>query len=545
MSNNLFPGETKIFIYQMKAKVGDIKTNIMAIKQHYDQALGAGANIMLLPELALCGYMARDLFLSEDFLDHLHKAALELVEYSRETALIITTAQMENHKLYNCALVAQNGRIIGQSAKKHLVNYGIFDEKRYFSSGDPCIIKINDVNIGLPICEDIWFSDVAASLKEQGAEILLVPNASPYHKDKFAMRAEIVSKRHQETSLPIIYCNQAIGHDGIIFDGRSFIYDGDLKIICSAFAQDCASVTMKYGKLSCDKLLENYQSQEQEIIDAIKLGLSDYLAHNGFSKVIIGLSGGIDSALVATLAQMTLGAENVFCYMLPSDFTSHESLMIAQEMASNLGVMLKIIPIQDILSQFTKDLAAELREDGIEGERIESGSITHQNLQARIRGTILMAKANQKNALLLTTGNKSEYATGYATLYGDMNGGFNPIKDLYKTEIYKIARYINSHGQEVIPRFIIEREPTAELATQQLDSDSLPPYELLDQILLAHIEQRQEFDELVKKFDPSMIRKVLRLVKMGEFKRHQSAPGVKISMMHFDQDRRFPITNGF
>ena len=342
------------------------------------------------------------------------------------------------------------------------------------------------------------------------------------------------AKGIKKLSIPIIYCNQALAHDGIIFDGRSFIYDSELKIIGKSFDTDTIAVEYKDKKLASDNSFINTKDIYEEILDATVLGVKEYVHDNGFRKVIIGLSGGIDSAIVAFIAARALGNENVLCYMLPSKFTSQESLDDASLLAKNLNTPLDSIPIQNIVDEYEKALS--------HSKKANKDSITYQNLQSRTRGTILMGLANDLGALLLTTGNKSEYATGYATIYGDMNGAFNPIKDLYKTEIFELAKYINLHSQ-IIPSNIINKPPSAELAPDQRDTDSLPNYDILDQILYQLIENRSCPKTLYAKFDKQIVDKVYKLLKISEFKRFQSAPGIKISNMHFDKDRRFPITN--
>jgi NAD+ synthase len=524
----------KIFLYQMAPKVGALQQNCSIIKEYYKEALSINADICVFPEMCVTGYLAEDLFLKKDFISSALAITNQLIAEAQSACILIPTILSKNGLLYNSVIAAQNGKIIGVTNKKKLPNYGVFDEKRYFTSGSSSVIEVNGIKIGVPICEDIWSSDVCIELKNQGAEFLIVPNASPYEKNKLNKRVQLVKNRFDETKLPIIYCNQSLAHDGIIFDGRSFIYDGKLKIVGKSFATDVSIISYKQRQFITDSLYAMIDDVYEEILQATILGVREYVRDNNFSKVVIGLSGGIDSAIVLFIAVQALGNENVFVYMLPSKFTSKQSLDDAVLLANNLNVSLEKLYIQDVVDQFSKTLSGTCD--------IKEESITYQNIQSRTRGSILMALANNINALLLTTGNKSEYATGYATIYGDMNGAFNPIKDLYKTEIYELAKYINSK-HEIIPNSIITKDPSAELAFNQKDTDSLPDYDLLDQILVKIIDENIDYRSLYDQFDKNLVNRIYNLIKMSEFKRFQSAPGVKLSEMSFDKDRRFPITN--
>lgn len=524
----------KIFVCQTAPKVGAIEENSRIIRQAYVKSQRENSDICVFPELCITGYLAEDLFFKKDFINQAETHAKKLIEETLQTCLLLPTILFENDCLYNVVIAAQNGRIIGITYKAELPNHGIFDERRYFTSGKSNIITINGVKIGVPICEDIWYPSVCIDLKSQGAELLIVPNASPYEKNKLDNRVNLVSKRYEETLLPIIYCNQSLAHDGIIFDGRSFAYDAELKIIGKDFATDAITVEYKNKKLISNNSYPNIGNIYEGILKATIFGLKEYVQDSGFKKVIIGLSGGIDSALVCYIATKALGDQNVLCYMLPSKFTSQESLDDAELLAKNLNVSLESIPIQNIVDESQKILC-NIKE-------LDESSIAYQNLQSRTRGTILMGLSNVLGVLLITTGNKSEYATGYATIYGDMNGAFNPIKDLYKTEIFQLAKYINLNS-EIIPSNIINKSPSAELAPNQKDSDSLPNYDILDKILYQFIENRANPESLYSEFDKAIVDKIYKLLKNSEFKRFQSAPGVKISSMHFDRDRRFPITN--
>ena len=522
----------KIYLCQTSPKAGDLSKNHQIIVDLYQKAFELNANICLFPELSTSGYMAGDLFLQEGFLSDIQQMVSKLVEMTKSTCLLLPTAITDpvNSNLYNGVIAAQYGRVIGISYKQELPNHGIFNEKRYFARGEPNIITIDGVKVGVPICEDIWHPEVCKKLQNEGAQIFLVPNGSPYEKKKMSKRIDIVQQRYNETNIPMIYCNQILGQDGIIFDGKSFCYDGDLQIIGKGFEIDQALINVVDNKLISSHVYDQSLDIYREMFDAMILGLRDYVKDNNFAHAILGLSGGIDSAIVAIIAKEALGAENVTAYMLPSQFTSKISLQDAQEVASIVGIQLELINIANIITSFSE--IASIKQD----------SIAYQNLQSRIRGTILMAKANELNSLLITTGNKSEYAIGYTTIYGDMNGAFNPIKDIYKTELYNLAIYINQYIC-TIPQSILTKEPSAELAYNQKDSDSLPKYSELDKILEDHIENGLNCAELSLKYGKHLATRIVQLIKNSEFKRKQSAPGVKISTTSFDKDRRFPTTN--
>ncbi len=522
----------KISVCQIATKAGHIELNFKTIKNQYLKAQKNGADLCLFPELSTSGYLAEDLFLNSSFVNTVQQKVHHLIRETGKTCLIIPTPILDNEKLYNGAINTINGKIIGTTYKQELANHGIFDEKRYFSSGTPKIIKIDGIKIGIPICEDIWVPSVCKNLKEQGAKLLVVPNGSPFEKGKLEMRLQKVKQRFEETKLPIIYCNQAHSQDGIVFDGRSFCFDGTMNIIGKAFEPSSTIVEFKNKKFYPYKNYNSNIPPMEEIYKAMVVGVKNYVLDNRFDKVVLGLSGGIDSAIVATIATAALGSKNVSAYMLPSKFTSLSSKEDALIVAKNLNINLTTIEINDIVDNFSNVL------------NIKKTTITYQNLQSRIRGTVLMAESNRNGALLLTTGNKSEYATGYATIYGDMNGAFNPIKDVYKTELYQIAHYINSIKKTFSKR-ILTKPPSAELDFNQKDSDSLPGYHILDKILEQYIEFAKSKEELFENFDQKTVRQVIKLVKNSEFKRKQAAPGVKISTKNFEKERRLPITNFF
>lgn len=552
----------KILVAQLKPQIGDLNYNSQLIKKYYDIAVSQNLDIVLFPELITTGYLCEDLFLHPSFIADLQAYLTDLILITKNTTMLLPTPIYQDNRLYNGVMAFQNSTCIGYTTKKHLPNYGVFDEKRYFVEGRSTIIEINNIKVGVVICEDFWFPDVAKELKEQGAEILLVPNASPYEKDKFNIRVQKAEECFSANHLPIIYCNQIGGHDGIIFDGRSFIYQQGIKYVLSSFTEDSCIVEVEFNAPEVSYiniyplnhqqtanyaaptiLLNHTMVEEEQIYSAIILGFQDFVSQHSFKTILLGISGGIDSALVSVIAADSIGASNVKLVMLPSEFTSIASQEDAELLAKNLGAQYQSISIIEML-QSSKNTIPDI------------SPRAYENLQARIRGVILMTLANSYNSLLIATSNKSESATGYATLYGDMCGGFNPIKDLYKTDIYKIARFRNENiprliaGKNpiisIIPERIFTKPPSAELSPGQQDSDSLPEYELLDQILNLHIEQNLGMKEIVNLgFDQEIVTKVILLVKNSEFKRKQSAIGVKLSPRNLEKERRYPMNHGY
>jgi NAD+ synthase len=535
----------KILTVQAKSKTGDLDYNFDLVYKAYTLAQSEQLDLCIFPELVTTDYMCEDLFLKPSFILYLQRKIVELTNKIKNTALLLPTPFLEDGKLYNAVIGIQNKMVVGKSFKKHLPNYGIFDEKRYFTSGEPQIIEINGKKIGVPICEDIWFPDVCLQLKSLGAEMLFVSNASPYEKGKLERRLILVKQRFKETNLPIIYCNRVLGQDGIIFDGRSFAYDGEIKYVLSIFKEDAQIIEIDNNNRIIGNSIATFQEipVEDELYGAMVLGLREYLSNNMASSVVIGLSGGIDSALVAAIAVDAIGAENVKAIMLPSQFTSQESLEDAESIAKILNIAYEVIPIRDIVETAKNNIG-------------QISNLAYENLQSRSRGMILMAISNSTSSLLLTTGNKSENATGYATLYGDMCGAFNPVKDIYKTDLFRVAKFRNSNiptsieiknaWYPIMPERVITKPPSAELRENQKDSDSLPEYELLDEILNLYIEQNLGIEEIIDLgFDEQIVKRIAKLVKDSEFKRQQSAPGVKLSIRNFEKDRRYPITNGY
>jgi len=543
-----------IAIAQINPTVGDIAGNAEKARRARAEAARDGADLVAFSELFLSGYPPEDLVL-KPALQAACRTKIE--ELARETAdggpaMLIGTPWLEDGKLYNAYCVLDRGAIAAVRFKVDLPNYGVFDEKRVFVAGpNPGPVSFRGVRLGLPICEDIWGAEVVECLAETGAELLIVPNGSPYWRDKDEVRLNIAVARVTESDLPIIYANQVGGQDELVFDGASFGLHADrsLAFQLPAFRETVTTVRWQRtgnGWRCVDGPIVGLENEDQADYSACVLGLRDYVDKNGFKGVVLGLSGGIDSALVAAISVDALGAERVRCVMLPYRFTAQASLDDAAAVAKALGVRYDVVPIESAVLGLEKTLAPMF--GGMPRD------VTEENLQARARGTILMAISNKLGLMVVTTGNKSEMSVGYATLYGDMNGGFNPIKDLYKTEVYRLARLRNAwkpewvHGpsREVIPERILTRAPTAELRENQTDQDSLPPYDVLDQVLERLVEREEPIAKIVEEgFDRETVVKVERMLNLAEYKRRQAAPGVKVTLKNFGRDRRYPIVNRF
>ena len=543
----------KLFLAQINNIVGDIDGNLKRAIDILDQAEELNSDLVVFSELFLSGYPPEDLVLKKSFVEECRNALDTLINYSKtkKVGLIVGLPIYEKNNLFNAAAIVDEGKLIGFSKKINLPNYSVFDEKRVFHQNDiPKVFEFRGIKLGVPICEDIWQDNVCLELKNQGCELIVSPNGSPFDKYKINQRKTIIEDRVSETGLPFVYINQVGGQDELVFDGSSLIMNGDKEIIYEAppWQEHNAVIEFnekekKFNKLSFD---EFKFSDLENIYMATVIGLRDYVSKNNFPGVILGLSGGIDSAFCAAVAVDALGKDKVEAYMLPSNYTSENSTIDAEDCANRLEINLETIPISDTFLSLEESLKTSFK--GLPND------ITEENLQSRIRGTILMAISNKKGKMLITTGNKSEVSVGYSTLYGDMNGGFNPIKDIYKTELYALANWRNINlpnnilldKKDVIPASIISKEPTAELRDNQKDSDSLPPYDELDQILEGLVEYELSTSELEKKgFSREEIKKVENLLYVSEYKRRQSAPGVKISLRNFGRDRRYPITNKF
>lgn len=529
----------KIALAQFNPIVGDLDGNAGRIAAWAREAHAAGAELMLLPELALCGYPPEDLALREDFYAENARVLTDLMaRLPPELTVVLGFPLLEQACRYNAALVLRAGRIEAIHRKQDLPNHTVFDELRTFSRGHSAtVFELGGLRFGLNICSDIWVADYAAQARAAGAQVLLVINASPFHKGKQADRYRVAQARVAETGLPLVYVNMVGGQDELVFDGGSFAMDAQGIVTAQSrfFWEGLDYIELRdavpHGE--CHSL----PGLEESVYQALVLGVRDYVEKNGFPGVLVGLSGGIDSALTLVIAVDALGPERVEAVMMPSQYTADMSREDAAELARKLGVTYRIIAIKPMFDSFLVALA-----DAFDNLPYDS---TEENLQARIRGVILMALSNKFGKLVLTTGNKSEMAAGYATLYGDMAGGFAVLKDVAKTLVYLLACYRN-HQQAVIPTRVIVRAPSAELRPNQTDQDSLPPYEELDAIMERYMELDQSPREIVAAgFPEEMVRKVVRLIDRSEYKRRQSAPGIRVTRRGFGKDRRYPVTNRY
>ena len=537
-SNNIL----RVAIAQINLLVGDIEGNASRLCEWTLRARDEmQADIVVFPELALTGYPPDDLLLRPGMHERL-SSALEQVENATQgiTALVGYPEQTKQG-IYNAVAVLENGRCVATARKKHLPNYRVFDEKRYFISADEsCVFNIKGIQLGICICEDIWHADPVHKLVDAGAQLIFNLNASPFHVQKTHEREDVIRQRVSEVSVPIIYANLVGGQDELVFDGQSFVIGADEKLShrLAAFEEKIEIVEFNSSSLvPLNPKITPTLSEEASVYQALVLGVRDYVTKNGFSGVVIGLSGGIDSALTLSIAVDALGADKVEAVMMPSCYTLGMSVEDAKEQADLLGIEFKIIPIEKPFNAFLELLA-----DEFEGTEVDA---TEENIQARCRGLLLMAISNKKGKMVLTTGNKSEMAVGYATLYGDMAGGYDVLKDVKKTLVFRLAEYRNSVSAN-IPQRVIDRPPSAELAPDQKDTDSLPEYDVLDEILENYVELDMGLDDIVAAgFDRETVRRVLRLVDMNEYKRRQAAPGVRITQRAFGRDRRYPITSGY
>lgn len=533
----------RIAIAQQNFLVGDIQGNakkIIDVARRSKDELNA--DLVVFPELTLTGYPPEDLLLRPGFLQRVFEALEQVATETKDIPVLLGHPWKQDDALYNAASLLRKGKRELTYLKQCLPNYGVFDEKRYFSAGSsPVVFDIAGLKCGVTICEDIWEQTPIAHAVEAGAEIILNINASPFHIDKAAEREQQIGARIKEHGLPIIYANLVGGQDELVFDGQSCVVDnkGQLTHRLPAFEESLAIVEVKPGELASvvPGKTEPLMSDTESVYKAIVLGVRDYVKKNGFTGVVIGLSGGIDSALTLVMAVDALGADQVETIMMPSRFTSDMSKEDAEDQAHKLGVGYDVVSIEALFNSFLSALAPMLGEGDY--------GITAQNIQARIRGALLMAVSNKSGKMVLTTGNKSEMAVGYATLYGDMAGGFAAIKDVPKTLVYRLAEYRNGISS-AIPTRVLQRAPSAELAEAQKDSDTLPPYDVLDAILEHYVEQDLCIEDIVERgFDSDVVSLIASMVDRNEYKRRQAAPGVRITKRAFGRDRRYPITSGY
>lgn len=557
---------------QINTTVGDFSGNLKKIIGFIDMALEKGCEIITFPEMTVCGYPPEDLLFKRDFLDDNLRAIENLKEYVRDIVVVAGYVDSWEGNIYSAAAVLQNRKLMGTYHKIELPNYGVFDEKRYFASGSSLVLfEMDQLVFTLTICEDVWIEGGAVDklFQDTEAHVVLNISASPFHAGKLEARRKTFHRFAQMADAVMCFTNLVGGQDELVFDGGSFIMGPDGCLIASAkrFQEEflVTDIEINPDEKAVDKpqagtsdrvfisldsdishkkeqfsgTLADEYGRLEEIYRALALGTRDYVRKNGFSKVVIGLSGGIDSALTAAIAVGALGSDNVVGVTMPSRYTSHETLSDAESLAGNLGIQIITIPLQDIYESYLEAMKSVFQD--------REHGVTHENIQARIRGNILMALSNQFGWLVLTTGNKSETAVGYCTLYGDMAGGFAVIKDIPKTLVYELSEYINtSWGREVIPESTLQRAPSAELRPGQKDEDALPPYPKLDAILESYVEEDKSPDEIIHRgFDPEMVRDVVRMVNLNEYKRRQAPPGVKITPKAFGKDRRLPITNRF
>ena len=548
-----------VTLAQLNPTMGDIEGNAAKVRAARARAIADGADLVLFPELFIAGYPPEDLVQKPSF-QAACRSAIEAL--ARETAdggpaMLVGTPWVEDGKLYNACALLDGGRIAALRFKCNLPNYGVFDEKRLFARGPASgPVTVRGVRIGVPICEDIWleesedYENVVETLAETGAEIILVPNGSPYARDKNDVRLSVAVARVTESGLPLVYLNQVCGQDELVFDGGSFALNGDLSLAAQlpAFAENVTTLRFirNGGDWRCTGPIVEQPEGDKADYAACVLGLRDYVTKNGFPGVLLGISGGIDSALCAAIAVDALGADQVHGVMLPYRYTAAHSIADAGELAGHLGIRYEVLPIAEAVNGFETILSGIFKN--------LPPDITEENLQARARGTLLMAISNKTGLMVVTTGNKSEMSVGYATLYGDMNGGFNPIKDIYKTQVFRLAALRNSWkpdgalgpAGEVIPPDIITRPPTAELRENQTDQDSLPAYEVLDAILERLVEREEPLDQIIAAgFDRETVTRIDHLLNVAEYKRRQAAPGVKVTLKNFGRDRRYPITNRY
>ena len=555
----------RIALAQVNPTVGDIDGNTAKIIEYIKEARDKSVDLVVFPELVITGYPPKDLLLKPSFIDANRRALARIISETADIAVIIGFVDHSNapfisniydisalpkKTLYNSAALLHDGRLIGIQHKMHLPNYDVFDEKRYFKPGtENCVFNLDKpgLKLGINICEDIWVDGHGPTEKqvELGAELIVNISASPFYAGKSRVRRELIAMRARANKVPIAYVNLVGGQDELVFDGRSCVFDARGALIAEGeqFEECLVISTIDSAPIAppdeADRAEMRKNEEIEEIFNALLLGIRDYVRKNGFTKVVIGLSGGIDSALTAALATEALGAHNVVGVAMPSAITSSSSIEDAKRLAENLGIEFKVIPIVDAVNAYTKMLSEEFKDT--------TPDVTEENIQARIRGNVLMALSNKFGYLVLSTGNKSELAVGYCTLYGDMSGGLAAISDVPKTMVYKLAAYYNKlKGAEVIPHSILTKAPSAELRAGQKDTDSLPPYEVLDPILHAYIEENRSKEEIIAMgFDAEVVSEIIWKVDHNEYKRQQAPIGIKITPKAFGTGRRMPITNRY
>ena len=542
----------KIASAQLNAHVGALGKNMTKAREAYARAKRDGADILVLPEQFVIGYPAEDLVLKPAAVTDCKVHAEEFAKLTKDgPAVVFNLPWMEEGKLYNAALFMRDGKVTDVRYKHHLPNYGVFDEFRIFTRGKlPEPIEFKGVTIGLPICEDLWQPGVASHLADQGAEILISPNGSPWRRTALSERVEALGEKVHNEGLPLIYVNQIGGQDELVFDGSSFSMaaDGTIVQALKSFVEDYDIATWEKrdgGWVCADAKLEKQLTGHEADWRAMCLGLSDYVNKNHFKQIVLGLSGGVDSAAVAAIAADALGPDRVWCVMMPSRYTAGESLGDAEDCANRIGCRYDVIAIKPAFDAFQEMLAPMFKDLPFD--------TTEENIQSRTRALTLMAISNKFGPMVVTTGNKSEMAVGYATLYGDMCGGYNPVKDIYKTELFELCKWRNKNNPEdllggdyPIPDNIITKPPSAELRDNQKDSDSLPEYPVLDDILFGLIEQELPVEDIIARgHTPENVKRIQHLLYIAEYKRRQAPPGVKIGTKNFGKDRRYPITNGY
>ena len=538
----------RIALAQFDFPVGDIAGNSARIIEMIATAREEfGADLVLFPELALCGYPPEDLLLRPRFLADCEAAIQRIAATVEGITAVVGWPQSHGSVVYNAASVLRDGKLEQTYRKRELPNYAVFDERRYFTvdpDGGSCVFEVNGIPVGLLICEDLWHAEPLADTIAAGAQLVVAANASPFERGKHAQRDALLAERARDSGVGIVYLNCIGGQDSVVFDGASLAADGDGVVHPAAAAFTEQWLVVDYAVQSrrftaCHWMDDGDESMDALAWRAVTRGIKDYCAKNGFSRVWLGLSGGIDSALVLAMAVDALGAENVTAVRLPSRYTADLSNDLAAQQCATLGVKLETISIEPVFEGLMSALGPVFA--GTDADT------TEENLQSRARGVLMMALSNKFGGLLLTTGNKSEYAVGYATIYGDMCGGYAPLKDLYKTEVFGLAKWRNTvGGAPVIPPAVIARPPSAELRENQLDQDSLPAYDVLDGILYRHIDNEQSREEIIAAgYAEAMVDRVLNLVRISEWKRQQAAPGPKVSRRAFGRERRYPITNGY